>query len=170
MSNFNPGDKVSFLNEQGTAEVISLLERGKALVRDEYGFERTVALSELVPRASREDYKVSFAFLATKEERTVTPPKLEKDEVWEVDLHLDNLPGFPTGKGDHEKLLFQIRYFKKCMDAAMLNRIRKVIFIHGVGKGTLKAELIHALGNYEGVEYYDAPFRKYGFGALVVEL
>ena len=55
------------------------------------------------------------------------------------------------------------------MDAAIAHRISKIIFIHGVGKGTLKQELIHALKKYERVRHYEAPFKKYGFGALTVE-
>ena len=56
------------------------------------------------------------------------------------------------------------------MDAAIIHRIKKIIFIHGVGKGTLKAEILHALKEYEITRHYDAPLKKYGFGALTVEI
>jgi DNA-nicking Smr family endonuclease len=56
------------------------------------------------------------------------------------------------------------------MDAAISHRIKKVIFIHGVGKGTLKQEIIHALKDYDHIRHFDAPLKRYGFGALTVEI
>lgn len=92
------------------------------------------------------------------------------DEAWEVDLHLHELLDSYQQKSDYEKLAFQLKYFRKCMDVAIAHRIKKIVFIHGVGKGTLKQEILHALKDYERVRHYDAPFRKYGYGALVVEI
>ena len=104
-----------------------------------------------------------------KDEEEVDVPKLAFDEVWEVDLHLHDSIDIGRIVTDHEKLLYQLKYFRKCMDAAIAHRIKKVIFIHGVGKGTLKHEIVHALKSYERVRHFDAPLKKYGFGALAVE-
>ena len=170
---FKIGDTVSFLNEKGSGVVTNILNNYRVLVKNEDGFEVSYAEDQLVSTAKKSDYKMesgmSVKWRDQKEEEEVKPPKLLQDEAWEVDLHLHELIDTFQQKSDHEKLLFQLNYFKKCMEAAIAHRIKKVIFIHGVGKGTLRQEIIHALRAYERTRHYDAPLKKYGFGALVVE-
>ena len=172
--NFKIGDKVSFLNEKGRGVITNILTNYRVLVSNEDGFDISYDVDELVAVANKSDYKMDSAMSSKwqdqKEEQNVTPPKLIRDEAWEVDLHLHELIDSYQQKSDHEKLLFQLNYFHKCMDAAMSHGIKKVIFIHGVGKGTLKQELLHALKDYEPIRHYDAPLKKYGYGALVVEI
>jgi dsDNA-specific endonuclease/ATPase MutS2 len=174
MLQFKIGDKVSFLNEKGSGVITNIVTNFRVLVLNENGFEISCSTDEIVALAKKSDYKMDSAMSAKwhdqKEQQDVKPPKLENDEAWEVDLHLHELIDAYQQKGDHEKLLFQLNYFKKCMDAAILNRIKKVIFIHGVGKGTLKQGILHLLRDYERIRHFDAPFRKYGYGALIVEI
>jgi dsDNA-specific endonuclease/ATPase MutS2 len=168
---FKIGDKISFLNEKGTGVITNILTNYRVLVMNDDGFEISYPLSELVLLASKSEYKMDSKWKNEKEEQEIKPPShLAVDEAWEVDLHLHELLDSYLQKSDYEKLTFQIKYFKKCMDAAIAHRIKKVIFIHGVGKGTLKQEILHALKDYERVRNYDAPFRKYGYGALAVEI
>ena len=54
------------------------------------------------------------------------------------------------------------------LEFAMRKRIQRVVFIHGVGQGVLKAELRTLFRRYEGVRYGDADYRKYGQGATEV--
>jgi hypothetical protein len=170
---FKIGDRVSFLNEKGSGMITAVVNNSHVLVMNEEGFEVPYATKELVSLAKKSDYKMDSAMTVKwrdqKEEQEVRPPKLPIDEAWEVDLHLHELIDSFQQKSDHEKLLFQLNYFRKCMDAAISHRIKKIIFIHGVGKGTLKQEIIHALKSYEKIRHFDAPLRKYGFGALTVE-
>lgn len=170
---FKIGDKVSFLNEKGSGVITNILNNHRVLVLNEEGFEVSYAADEIVTLAKKSDYKMDSAMSAKwhdqKEEQDVKPPKLEIDEAWEVDLHLHELIDSYQQKSDHEKLLFQLNYLRKCMDAAIAHRIKRVIFIHGVGKGTLRQEVIHALKDYDRVRHFDAPLKKYGFGALTVE-
>lgn len=171
---FKVGDKVSFLNEKGRGVISSILSDFRVSVLNEDGFEISYATDQLVPLAERSSYKtdpkMSSKWLEEKEEQDIKPPSLEVDEAWEVDLHLHELIDTYHQKSDHEKLMFQLKYFRKCLEAAMAHRVKKVIFIHGVGKGTLRQEIIHALKDYDRVAHYDAPLKKYGFGALTVEI
>ena len=171
---FQIGDKVSFLNEKGSGVITNILNNFRVLVANEDGFEVSCSVDEIVAVAKKSDYKmesgISEKWVGQKEDQEVTPPKLMQDEAWEVDLHLHELIDSYQQKTDHEKLLFQLNYFRKCMDAAIAYRIRKVIFIHGVGKGTLRQEILHALKDYENTRNYDAPFKKYGFGAIIIEI
>ena len=171
---FKIGDKVSFLNEKGSGIIANILSDFRVTVLNEDGFEISYAIDQLVPLAEKSSYKMNSImdakWLEQKEEQDVTPPHLELDEAWEVDLHLHELIDTNQQKSDHEKLMFQLKYFRKCMDAAIQNRIKKVIFIHGVGKGTLRQEIVHALKDYDRVQHFDAPLKRYGFGALTVEI
>jgi hypothetical protein len=171
--NFKIGDRVSFLNEKGSGMVTHIVSNYRLLVMNEDGFEISYPVEGLVPLAKKSDYKMDSAMSAKwkdqKEEQTIKPPRLMIDEAWEIDLHLHELIDAFQQKSDYEKLMFQLNHFRKCMDAAILHRIKKVIFIHGVGKGTLKQAIIYALRDYDRVRHFDAPLKRYGFGALTVE-
>jgi dsDNA-specific endonuclease/ATPase MutS2 len=164
------GDKVSFLNEKGTGVVKSVLNNFHLVVTNEDGFDITVSINEIVPFKDETAYIIEPKRINEKEEQKIQAPKNKKEEIWEVDLHLHEIANAGRFTTDHAKLRYQVQYFRKCMDIAMTHRIRKIIFIHGVGKGTLKQEIIYVLKDYEGVKYYDAPLKKYGYGALVVEI
>ena len=182
---FKTGDKVSFLNEKGSGVITNILSNFRVLVLNEDGFEISISVDEIVLLADKSEYKMDATikkkWIDEKEEEEVhpvgqepmshgvKPPKLSHNEAWEVDLHLHEV--LDTGREitDHEKLLAQLKYFRRCMDAAIAHGIKKIIFIHGVGKGTLRHEIIHALKNYERIRQYNAPYKKYGFGALIVE-
>ena len=49
-----------------------------------------------------------------------------------------------------------------------IEKIQKVVLIHGVGEGILKEELYFLLKRYENAKYYDADYQKYGMGATEV--
>ena len=168
------GDKVSFLNEKGKGVITNILTNYRVLVMNDDGFEISYPANEIVLLSNKSEYKMDSTmnpkWMDGKEEQKVKPPKLSFEEAWEVDLHLHELVDLNENKSDYEKLNLQVKYFRKCMDAAIAYRIKKIIFIHGVGKGTLKQEIIHELKKYARVKYYDAPYKKYGFGALTVEL
>jgi dsDNA-specific endonuclease/ATPase MutS2 len=171
--NFKIGDKISFLNEKRNGVVTRIISNHQVMILDDNGFEIPVSINEIVPLADETCYTIDanvISKLKEDEKKVGKSSKLAKDEVWEVDMHFHEL--FETDKNisAHEKLMKQLEYFRRCMDKAISQRIKKIIFIHGIGKGTLRAEIIKALSDYEGVKYYDAPYRKYGQGALVVEM
>ena len=170
--NFKIGDKISFLNEKGTGLITNILANYRVLVMNNDGFEISYATNELVPFSNKSEYKMDSKMNPKwkgEEEKIEPPSHLAVDEAWEVDLHLHDVMDSLQEKGDHEKLMFQLKYFRKCMDAAISYRVKKVTFIHGVGKGTLKQEIVHALKDYDRIRHYDAPFRKYGYGAITVD-
>lgn len=86
----------------------------------------------------------------------------------EVDLHIDMLTPDSAKLQPHEAFELQMRYFRTCMNHAMANGVKKVTFIHGVGKGILKDELQKELKQYPGIYTLDAPMSKYGVGAIDV--
>ncbi|MEI7982662.1 MAG: DUF2027 domain-containing protein, partial [Bacteroidota bacterium] len=88
----------------------------------------------------------------------------------EVDLHIHELVDDPSNMEKSEILEFQKNYFRKCLNSAISSHFLKVIFIHGTGNGVLRNELKAELKNYEGIEFFDAPYAKYGVGAIEVRI
>jgi len=64
-------------------------------------------------------------------------------------------------------LNLQLDTAKRKVEFAIQKRISKIVFIHGVGEGVLKSELLRLLNKYP-VKYYDASYKKYGLGATEV--
>lgn len=111
----------------------------------------------------------------TVEQESVRPLSLLERHVVapreaEVDLHVHELVEDPANLEKSEILDFQKRYFVRCMEEALERRFLKITFIHGVGNGVLKTELVNLLKNYRGIEFFDAPVAKYGVGALEVRI
>ena len=86
----------------------------------------------------------------------------------EVDLHIGQLIDDYHLLDNDEMLRLQLDYFTRCMEGAFMNRIQEIIFIHGVGNGTLKNEIIKILKAFDNVHYFEASLAKYGVGATEV--
>jgi hypothetical protein len=87
----------------------------------------------------------------------------------EIDLHAQNLLDSFKHMGNHEILQVQLKHFQKNLDEAITNRYYKIVFIHGVGNGRLKQEIVAILKNYnKEVSFQDGDYKKYGFGATEV--
>ena len=87
----------------------------------------------------------------------------------EIDLHAQNLLDSFKGMSNHEILQVQLKHFQKNLDEAITNRYYKIVFIHGVGNGRLKQEIIAILKNFnKEVSFQDGEYKRYGFGATEV--
>lgn len=87
----------------------------------------------------------------------------------EVDLHIEELTDSFRGMSNHDMLQLQLRSFQKHLDEAINNRYHKIVFIHGVGNGRLKQEIMAILAGYtKEVRYHDAEYKRYGMGATEV--
>lgn len=96
---------------------------------------------------------------------------LLENGVAEVDLHIEELVDDFSKYKNHEMLSIQLNYFVKMLDSAIINKIKKIIFIHGVGNGLLKQEIISKLkNNYPDLIYDDASLLRYGKGATEIIL
>ena len=84
----------------------------------------------------------------------------------EVDLHISALRQEYSSLSPHEILTIQLGYFERMLGSAIAFNFSKVIFIHGIGNGTLKQAIIQRLQEYEDIEFRTASFSKYGNGAV----
>lgn len=87
-----------------------------------------------------------------------------------VDLHLTEIIDDERGMSPKDMLDYQMKVFREKMNEYIKNpNVKKVVFIHGKGNGTLKLEIIRTLKyDYKRYEYQDASFEEYGGGATLV--
>jgi dsDNA-specific endonuclease/ATPase MutS2 len=175
---FAIGDKVAVLDDNinGIVRKIS----GKIItIETEDGFDLDFNQNELILIESSGDLlnnigKTNFALIVKEKEipkarSFVKEKKSSKDEfVLEIDLHIEKLVPNKRGLSNYDILTLQTDVVKRQMDFAIRNRIPKVVFIHGVGEGVLKAELDFLLGRYDNISFQDANYQKYGLGATEV--
>lgn len=95
-------------------------------------------------------------------------PKDRVKPAMEVDLHIHQLIPSERGLSAHDKLTIQVDTAKRQLEFAISKKIQRVVFIHGVGEGVLRAELEYLFRRYDGVTYEDANFQKYGRGATMI--
>lgn len=86
----------------------------------------------------------------------------------EVDLHIEEILDDHRGMTNGEIIHIQLMHFQKKLDEAIAKHYNKITFIHGVGKGRLKEEILLLLKGYKNIQYRNAPYEKYGYGATEV--
>lgn len=103
------------------------------------------------------------------QKRVSKPTANKKNEIIEVDLHINSLLDNTKGMSRADMLNHQIDVFRSVMDANLRNHGQKIVFIHGKGEGILRQALLKELSHrYKGHDVSDASFREYGFGATQV--
>lgn len=194
MQKVKVGDRVKFLNDVGEGVVIKV-ETSIAIVEDESGFDHEYDLAELLPVGGEveeeERYGNNLPDMSEVLARDISEEKQKKlqeafdikyanerasnqkrrGEFMEVDLHFHELVEDMSGLKDRTKLDIQLNHFERMMRIAAEQRIRKVIFIHGVGQGVLRHQIRSRLEMYyPECSVRDANPREYGSGATEVLL
>ncbi len=106
-----------------------------------------------------------------KDELKVETKRVVSPDLVEVDLHIHELIDDTRGLANHEMLEIQLGRFRNEMETAISNGTRRIVFIHGIGNGTLKQELRKELTTkYKKYYFQDASFKEYGYGATMVIL
>lgn len=96
-------------------------------------------------------------------------PSNKPGEIIEVDLHIDAIIDNTANLSNGEMLQIQLARFKHVMEENMSKKGQRIVFIHGVGNGTLKTEVRKTLDRqYRKCNYQDASFKEYGYGATMV--
>lgn len=95
-------------------------------------------------------------------------PKERVQPAMEVDLHIHKLVNSTKQLSNYDMLTIQLDTAKRQLDFAIKKRIQRIVFIHGIGDGVLRAELEYLFKRYDNLKFYDADFQKYGRGATEV--
>ncbi len=105
--------------------------------------------------------------IAAKEPKNIQAKN--KQEIREVDLHIHELVEESRNLTAGEILKIQMNTFHAELEKAIGNGIKKVVFIHGVGSGILKQEIIKTVKEkYPELVCQDASFKEYGYGATLI--
>jgi len=112
---------------------------------------------------------------AEKIKESFFKPSEEKKEIEkparEIDLHIEKLRDDYQFLNSAEIINIQLEHFKKALDAAIVHKLTSIIFIHGVGNGTLRHEIQKIVSKHQQVKTYkDAYKEKFGYGATEVLL
>lgn len=176
--NFKPGDEVAVLDDSFSGRV-KAVKNDTVIIETREGFELEFAIAELIKTNDSKDLgsfisSVSLnSALKDKEEPKkrsfIKEKRSRKDDfVLEVDLHIEKLVPSKKGMSNYDILTLQTDTAKRQLEFAIRNRMPKVVFIHGVGEGVLKAELDFLFGRYDNITFTDADYQKYGLGATQV--
>ena len=190
------GSEVKFLNDVGGGIVLEIFSDGTASVEGEDGFDMKYNLTELMLVSDsiteqEEEYNNKLPDLAKIIAQDVSQERqqlIQKDfevkyanvratnqqrrgEHMVIDLHIHELIDDQSGLQDRTKLDIQLNHFERMMRIAGEQRVKRVIFIHGVGQGVLRNQIRTRLDSYyPDCTVRDGNPREYGAGATEVIL
>ena len=175
---YNKGDKVSVLDDAVDGVVLSVKDK-VVTIETADGFVMNFTAGELIKigeSGNLMDNIKGMNINEIKKEKEIPKPrsfvKEKKDKhelpVPEFDLHIEKLVPNKRGMSNYDILTLQADTAKRHIEFAIRNRIPKIVFIHGVGEGILKAELDFLLGRYDNIVFQDANYQKYGSAATEV--
>jgi len=175
---FEVNDKVEVLDDALQGRVIKI-DGNSIYIETSEGFLLNFEPSELVKIEEDQSrmiasQNISFSEII-KEKQPIkrsksikVKPKERSSPPMEVDLHIEKLVNSFRGMSNYDILNLQLETAKRQIEFAVRKRLPKIVFIHGVGEGVLKAELDYLLSRYDNLKFYDANFQKYGVGATEV--
>lgn len=150
----------------------------KSFVETDFFRQRSIIYSLVEDPLTAELEQLSekdFKKIAREKERPakkkMTKVNLTGLDIREIDLHINELLDDIRGLSNTEMLKIQMETFQKELQDAIKAGVKKIVFIHGIGNGTLKNELRRELQRkYKKYDMQDASFEEYGFGATMVIL
>lgn len=165
------GDKVKLLDEEGIFTIKNFIGN-KAVLLDSYGFEVTHLLNNLIACDKYANMYTEVTDFNDKKE-DVTSKKtnnLKKETIQEriIDLHIGNIVDSFKNMMPHQMLEKQINKAMEEIKSAKKDNVKKLILIHGKGKGVLKKEIYKILNSMDDIEYFEADIIKYRFGAVEI--
>ena len=174
MGHLNKGDRVQLLDQLVEGVVLEAGPERLRLQTDD-GFEIEVGIREVVPVPPAGLWPPDVPDVVPTPSEEPRPRKKggsirkkRQPPPMEVDLHVEKLLSDTRGMTTFDILNYQMDTARRQLELALRKRIQRVVFIHGVGEGVLKAELRTLFRRYEDLQVRDADYRKYGQGATEV--
>jgi hypothetical protein len=170
---FSIGDLVSVVDEDLSGKIIEI-DNDQISFRSADDFVYTYSKIELVHKKNLPDrllFQDEQKFRVEKTEMNrkspVSKKMLKKAPSLEVDLHIEKITEKYRQLDNYQILEKQLDFAKHKIEFAQKKNIKKIVFIHGVGAGVLKYELLRILKNYP-VEINEASYVQYGEGATEI--
>ena len=128
------------------------------------------SLENELDKMSSDDFK-KLIKEKTQEDVVVKPSKPKTQDEVVIDLHITELLDNTEGLSNREMLEIQLEKVESEMNAAIRDRVKRIVFIHGVGQGVLKQEVAKVLkAKFKKYDFQDASFKEYGYGATMIIL
>ena len=133
------GQKVRIMDTNDTATITGFGKDFYELELD--GLIIRAVRSEFIPIDPEEDRRLraSIPSRANKQKDSI---EFQEDTTGDltIDLHIERIPG-NEGIPEWAALEFQMNYFRQVLRKNLKHRGRRIVFIHGVGDGTLAAAI-----------------------------
>jgi len=157
--------KGSVFYQEGSYHETRFLANQKAIVYTVCELNRVPSTYEQVLNEKENREPLPAAAERFRPETAIDQHRTATGEA-EVDLHISVLRQEYSNLSPHEILTIQMGYFERMLGSAIAFKFTRVVFIHGIGNGTLKQAIIKRLAEYEDIEFRSASFAKYGNGAI----
>lgn len=174
MKNFELGDKVQHINKPIKGEIFAIYAY-KVQIKDEHGFIEELLLTEICHIPCENIYAESLKnVVKLKDNKEVFDDKktskkhIEKSSLI-VDLHIHEITSSIKHMTNHEMVLLQLKKVNETLKIVDKRKYNKIIFIHGVGTGKLRAEIEYLLYKKQ-ILFQEASYAQYGQGAIEVIL
>lgn len=133
------GQKVRMMDTNDTATITGFGKDYYELELD--GLTIRAVRSEFIPIDPEDDRRLraSIPSRAKKKEDSTSFPEDTTGDLT-IDLHIERIPG-NEGIPEWAALVFQMSYFRQVLRKNLKHRGRRIVFIHGVGDGTLAAAI-----------------------------
>lgn len=172
------GNKVMVLDDAINGVVLAI-KGDEITIETEEGFELNFQAKELLKIENQNNILKNINSYSVdkivqekkffKPRSLVKEKRLKKEDFFlEIDLHIEKLVPNRKGMSNYDILTIQTETAQRKIEFAITKRISKIVFIHGIGAGILKAELDFILGSYDSIYFQDANYKKYGSGATEV--
>jgi len=154
---FTIGDKVLFKKDDLKGKVIRVNSLYKVTVLTEDGFEMNISIKDLVKVEAGTDKAISYGEVCYLKNKASGSLKLQKQQrnhsILKVDLHIELLTDNFQYMDNFEIVQIQLNLCQKKIEKALNSNYQKIIIVHGIGAGVLKAE-VHKLLNHYQLRYY----------------
>ena len=185
------GTKVRFLDEVGHGTITKVISLAEVVVEDDNGFEYPYDASRLLVVADAKEEKMAYERVIPTVleiiQQDVSPDRkkrLEKDfktkykeanaragerSDMEIDLHMHAIVDSQAGLDQGVMLELQLSHFERMLQIGIRQRMKKLVFIHGIGQGVLRHQIWSRVDQYyPDCTCRSADPRQYGSGATEV--
>jgi len=154
---FKVGDKVLFKKEKQSGIIVKVNSLYKVVVETLDGFEIATSTKDLVKIEGNTDkssaYGTHFYTKDTKENKSDTSKQVRGQSVLKIDLHIELLTANFQYMDNFEIVQIQLNECHNKIEKALNSNYQKLVIVHGIGTGVLKAEVHKLLNNYK-LRYY----------------
>ena len=154
---FAIGDKVLFKKDDLKGEIIRVNSIYKVTVLTDDGFEMNISIKDLVKVEAGTDKVISYGEILFSKDKTSRSLKSQKQErsqtILKIDLHIELLTDNFQYMDNFDIVQIQLDVCQKKIEKALNSNYQKIIIVHGIGTGVLKAEVHKLLDHYQ-LRYY----------------